>query len=250
MRARRGSWNCAICRQSTPLPSSPARPHTPTVFRDTLSKIAADLGGKIQTTHGSLYDVIIRGRILTISNALASQSQDIEATVVVSPRTPGGASITQQLLFTNNSGPKDWNVPQTVTVLGIDDNFVDGGDALVFPAFEERVNAIRGPLTLEGGLKVGEERFLNDPFRLPGETNDPLPDGTISAQTTNLDGNAVLTDPEAFHFNALTGERPGFDPRMNDFLFSFTFLDGPAEGILLDVAGDGRSVSNEISLGR
>ena len=126
--------------------------------------------------------------------------------------------------------------------MAIDDKIVDGGDALVLPAFEERVNAVRGPLTIEGGELVGEERFLNDPFRLPGETNDPKADGNLDATYTNLDGNAVLYDREAFHFSALTGERPGFDPRMNDFPFEFTFLEGPALGRYLDVL----SVSREI----
>jgi len=29
-----------------------------------------------------------------------------------------------------------------------------------------------------GGSLAGTERFLNDPFRLPEETNDPQADGT------------------------------------------------------------------------
>ncbi len=52
----------------------------------------------------------------------------------------------------------------------------------------------------------------------------------------------VLTDLEAFHANALYGERPGFDPRMNQFPFDFTFLDGAAVKKMLDVL----SVSQEI----
>ena len=109
----------------------------------------------------------------------------------------------------------------------------DGGDAQVFPAFEERVNAIRGPLSIVGGPLAGTERFLNDPFRLPEETNDPQADGTVNGAGTDANGNATLFDHEAFHFNAVYGERPGFDPRMNDFPFEFTFLDGPALGRFL-----------------
>jgi hypothetical protein len=63
--------------------------------------------------------------------------------------------------------------------MAIDDKVIDGGDALVFPAFEERVNGIRGPLTVVGGSLAGEERYLNNPFRLPEETNDPQADGSV-----------------------------------------------------------------------
>ena len=44
------------------------------------------------------------------------------------------------------------------------------------------------------------------------------------------------------HVNAVTGERPGFDPRMNEFPFSFTFLEDPLSEVELDVA----SVSGDI----
>src|SRR5258705_11051987 len=104
----------------------------------------------------------------------------------------------------------------------------DGGDAVVSPPFEERVNAIRGPLSIVGGALVGEERFLNDPFRLPGETNKPQADGQLAGATTDLNGNAVLNDPHAFHFNGLYGELPGFDPRMHDFPYEFSLRNGPA----------------------
>ena len=40
---------------------------------------------------------------------------------------------------------------------------------------------------------------------------------------------------DAFHFSAIYGERPGFDPRMNSFPFEFTWLDGPALKRYLDV---------------
>jgi len=220
----------------------------PTDFRDDLALIARKMGEQIE--EGSVlagaidfFDIVVRGRVLTISNATADQTKDIEARIVITPDSPGRAVITPQVLFDDSN----WKEPQVVTVMAIDDQVIDGGDALVFPAFEERVNAIRGPLTIEGGTLVGAERFLNDPFRLPEETNEPQADGTINSVTTNANGQAVMYDHEAFHFNAVFGERPGFDPRMNKFPFEFTFLDGPAIGRFLDVA----SVSQEIlSVGR
>jgi len=46
--------------------------------------------------------------------------------------------------------------------------------------------SIRGPLSIVGGSLVGTERFLNDPFRLPEETNDPQADGTVDAITVDM----------------------------------------------------------------
>ncbi|HKK93768.1 MAG TPA: hypothetical protein VJ925_10050, partial [Longimicrobiales bacterium] len=209
-------------------------------FRDDLATVARELAEKLseETGFDTEFDLEQRGRVLTITHATADQTGEITGTVTISPDSAGGAIITPQLVFT----PENWFEPQTVTLQAIDDDFIDGGDALVFPAFEERVNEIRGPLTVRGAPLAGEERFLNDPFRLPEETNERAPDGALDEAVTNLDGDSVLTDREAFHFNARLGERPGFDPRMNDFPFEFTFLDGPAISTFLDV----QSVSGEI----
>ena len=37
------------------------------------------------------------------------------------------------------------------------------------------------------------------------------------------------------HLDAVNGVTPGFDTRMNDYRYSFTILDGPAAGTVLDV---------------
>src|SRR6185436_4573266 len=185
-----------------------------TVFGDTLSVIAAKLGALLPAAD---YDVIVLGRVLTISNATTDQHKDISAQVVVGPNTTGRAVVVPQLRFTSSN----WSMPQTVRVMAIDDLVLDGGDAQVFAAFEDRVNAVRGPLTIVGGPLAGEERFLNNPFRLPEETNDPQADGTVNTVTFDTEGHAVMFDHESFHFNAIYGERPGFDPRMNSFPFEF-----------------------------
>ncbi|HMJ89443.1 MAG TPA: hypothetical protein VK530_06485, partial [Candidatus Acidoferrum sp.] len=225
-----------------------------TGFRDDLAAIARDFAADVAVpAFSDSYDLIQRGRILTISHAAATQTGDVTAVVTITPAagaTPfstGSAFVRSQIVFTADDGDGEadggeWNFPQTVTLQAIDDTFVDGGDALVFPAFEERLNEIRGPITIQGGPLVGEERFLNNPFRLPEETNNRQADGQLDDAITNLDGQAVLTDDEAFHFNALLGERPGFDPRMNEFPFEFTFLNGPAIASFLDV----KSVSQEL----
>ena len=214
-------------------------------FRETLSDIADAIGALIpreNTVVGGVviqyaYDVFVAGRVISINK---KDNSPITLSFEIDPDSKGGAVLTPQLLFTT----LNWNKLQRVDVIAIDDAVIDGSDALVFPAMAERVNAIRGPLIIEGGIKVDEERFLNNPFRLPNETNFPLADGTLASSSSTPSGLATLTDPSALHINPLTGERFGFDPRMNVFPFDFTFLDGNPEPFHIDVAVNG--VSGEI----
>jgi hypothetical protein len=171
------TWTLTLSgkNRGTGLPFTPTTVYYVTKFGDTLSDIASQLGAQLQITAAAQFDVSVRGRVLTVSNALSTQDKEIDATVLVGVtdtanptastglRTAGTAAVVPQLLFT----PGNWANPQTVTVMAIDDLVLDGGDAQVFPSFEERVNAIRGPLTITGGTLAGQERFLNDPFRLP-----------------------------------------------------------------------------------
>jgi Ca2+-binding RTX toxin-like protein len=149
------------------------------------------------------------------------------------------------LVFTANT----WDTPQDVIVWAVDDDIVDGGDAKVVAAVEDRVNSVRGPLTINGGFLEGVDRSLNDPYLLPGETNNPLRDGIIENAGIHpvghpLAGNAYLTDGitdrlsgiyGAVHVNPTTGLQRGFDPRMNDNFYGFTILDGVAAGTFLRV---------------
>src|SRR5262249_48620384 len=90
--------------------------------------------------------------------------------------------------------------------------------------------------------------FLNNPLMLPGEKNVPLADGTIGKDGTVVDpnqpdnGDAYFTDPNATNVNETTGQRPGFDPRMNQYPYTVEFLNGAAEGQTIDVG----SVSQDI----
>ena len=59
-----------------------------------------------------------------------------------------GYELVHQIKFTDN----DWNSPQKVYVKAINDDFIDGTDALVFAPLEERVNSIQGPITVNGGF--------------------------------------------------------------------------------------------------
>ena len=142
-----------------------------------------------------------------------------------------------QLTFT----PTNWNIPQTVTVTAFDDPIPDGQDAAVFPAFEERVARIRGPLEIEGGVRVSADPFLQNPLMLPTETNLPDADGTITAVGTSTDASgqpvATLTDTSAQHVDPAIGPgQPGMDPRMNDSQYEFLILTGAAAGTRMEVA--------------
>ena len=127
--------------------------------------------------------------------------------------TVNGA-VTTDLIFDETN----WNIAQIVTVLAIHDGVIDGGDAKAFTPLGGRINTIRGPLTIDGGIRVSNELSLEDPFRLPGETNYPVPDGTVTAAvTTNGLGQLTLTDSAATHLDPnVGGQEPGFDPHECD----------------------------------
>ncbi|MCK5643193.1 MAG: hypothetical protein KAJ19_20460, partial [Gammaproteobacteria bacterium] len=137
---------------------------------------------------------------------------------------------TPQLVFDEFN----WDTPQIVTVWAIDDDIIDGGDAKAFSPMDERINSLRGPVTFDGGVRYSDERSLNDPFTLPEETNWPLPDGSLTA-VDMTDGLLSLSDLYATHVDSIRGEMPGFDPRMNDYDYVFTILEGVAADIDLNV---------------
>ena len=221
-------------------------------FREGPDVAAAAIAAAIAAS-GS-YDVLVTGRVLTIARKDGVRIADVTASVNSNVDPSTTATVQSFLEFVADGGADNaWNKRQTVWVMAVDDDFIDGGDALVFPAFEERVNAIRGPLTIQGGIPEGSEQQINDPFGLPTETNLLRPEGFISdsdfgvgATTVDLGalnaGDGVLVDPLADHVNATTGERPGFDPRMDDFSYVVTFIDPVTfQETELDVNPDGVS---------
>ena len=254
------TWNLALTDGIATYPASAM-----VGFRGDLASIADEWANDLASAP---FDILVVGLVLVIS---ARGDGPIDATANIVTASPTTGDITsKQFDFTNDSGkldedkgqptndhgaatvqsfltftPTNWATPQTVTVMAIDDDFIDGGDALVFPAFEERVNPIRGPLSIIGGLSDAGERSINDPFGLPDETNFLLSEGYVGTATEVPSGapaifDGVLFDELADHVNATTGERPGFDPRMNDFDYVVTFLD-PITGqeTKLDVARQG-----------
>ncbi|MCH2612374.1 MAG: hypothetical protein MK006_15020, partial [Pirellulales bacterium] len=203
-------------------------------------------------------DISAVGRTLSITN---KDEYHFDVTIEADNSSDSAARIVPQLVFDSNND--DWKSGQQVYVIAIDDDVIDGGYTLAFPAMEARANAIRGPLSLEGGLRVGEERFLTNPVTLPTEYNYPLADGSFSSlveespydwivdedarvefgleatptqEQTDATKWLVLTDDAANHRNADYGERDGFDPRFNDYPYFFTLLNTVDPALDIDVA--------------
>jgi len=84
---------------------------------------------------------------LTQPSLLGVEVSDLETAAYDSARafTDGGASRRVQ---TDSSIDLDTGI---VTVAAVDDDLVDGGDLQVFAPAEQRVNSIRGPISIEGG---------------------------------------------------------------------------------------------------
>ena len=181
------------------------------LYGDSLATIAASIGSLLPL---NLYNVSVLGRVITITST--TSGAPVSARLSISPDSQGGAVVTAQLVFDSTN----WNQLQTVYVQGVNNDIVDGGDALVFAPMTNRVDQIRGPVIIDGGVSANPEPFLHNPLMLPGETNLPLPDGTLTTPGTTLNGAATITDLYATNVNLLTGERPGFDPRMNDFAYT------------------------------
>jgi Ca2+-binding RTX toxin-like protein len=201
-------------------------------YGDSLADIALALGGMINL---ATYDVSVVGRVITITKVGGGA---FSASFAIGPDSQGGAVVTPQLVF----NASNWDIAQTVEVQGQPDFTVDGNDALVFPPLSNSLNQIRGPVTIDGGSAVIPQPVLTGPLMLPGETNLPLADGTVGTPGTDTNGDATITDTNATNVSATDGERPGFDPRMNDFPYTVQLLDGSAAGETLDVA----SVSQDI----
>ncbi|MFL6014724.1 MAG: beta strand repeat-containing protein, partial [Gaiellaceae bacterium] len=205
-------------------------------FRDDLATIARKLAEALKDTPALLhtYDVVVVGRTLTIthdSDTAPAPTAVFSITPATGHQAKGAATVSAQLVFSAST----WNLAQSVYVSAVDDELVEGGDALVFPAAEDRVNGIRGPLAVDGGQRTTDEQFLTKPLLLPGETNLPIPTGQLTDAAPATTTPASIEDLNASHVNAQYGERPGFDPRMNGFAYTVSFLSGDANGATLDV---------------
>lgn len=100
---------------------------------------------------------------------------------------------------------------------------IKGSDGASIPAFSVEIarksnpSSIRGPVTIIGGEADTAGLDLNDPVLLPGETNQPNGDGEIDTIATDgTTGVTTITDFDVTHVNGAYGERPGFDPRINE----------------------------------
>ena len=205
-------------------------------FREDLATIAAKLGAALQ---GAQFDVVVVGRQLTITR---DDGGAVAALFRIEQDSAGAATVTAQLALHRRqlgSAP---------------DRLRGGGRRRVRRRRRrDRVPGLRAarqpdprPVIINGDIGATDERFLNNPLLLPGEKNLPIPDGRLGTVGT-IDGLGTITDLLASHVNALTGERPGFDPRMSDYAYTLSLLDGAAAGREFDV----KSVSQDVlSVGR
>ncbi|MBT4724249.1 MAG: calcium-binding protein, partial [Planctomycetaceae bacterium] len=199
--------------------------HT-TEYRQHPAELVSYFESKIATAKNTstpaIYNLDIAGRELTISRY---DNQPLTSSyIAINTDRFGRANITPQLVFTSST----WANTQNVAVMAINDSFIDGNEALAFPNLSGTLSSIRGPLTIQGGIHAGDDRYLENPITLPNETNLQLSDGLISKKHSITNGDTttidILTDYSATHINPNVGERPGFDPRMNDYRYSFVFF--------------------------
>ena len=89
----------------------------------------------------------------------------------------------------------NWNMPVTVYVRALENNRVDGGDTHVFAPELNQLNAIQGPLFINGG--EGEDRtglLEREPVMLPGERNErPNMGNVVSSTPGTLDNSIAAT---------------------------------------------------------
>ena len=206
----------------------------------TLEQVALELLALLPGTFNSTVDPVNGAKFYVAKPNTTSNQIDLDR-FRVAFTVLSATNLRPQLVFTAET----WDTPQDVIVWAADDDIVDGGDAKVVAAVEGRVNSIRGPLTINGGFLEGVDRSLNNPYLLPGESNNPVRDGIIETADVDSDGNAFITDgitmgrPSgivgAVHVNPAEGIKSGFDPRMNGNFYGFTILDGPAAGTFLRV---------------
>ena len=209
-----------------------------TTYGDTLAVIADELQSEL-SDQGITVEAVGRKLEIRVNGSAVTTYQ-------IQPTSLASIQIQSQIVFTGGAGG-NWDTPQFVNVRAIDDSVVDGNDAIVFPAMSERINRLRGPLFVDGGIQVGEERFLENPFLLPGETNFPLADGFVTNLTSTpvngVDENGLpavlnyvtLQDVNAVHVDPTSGQLPGFDPRFDQAPFEVVITDGVAAGLRMNV---------------
>ena len=93
---------------------------------------------------------------------------DDPTSLTASSRSRPTAAAARSSRRSSCSRPTNWNIAQTVTVQALDNTIVDGCDALVFPPMTGRVDEIRGPVIIDGGVSANAEPFLHEPADAAG----------------------------------------------------------------------------------
>ena len=204
-----------------------------TEFRDDLAVIACALGDDAASLPqlGATYDVIVVGRTITVRRDDGDDADRLASgscrTASAATTLGGGARGHAQLVFT----PTNWRRRADRLRLGGRRRVRRRRRRARLPG----LRAARQPHPRPADRRrrrqrTNAEQFLDNPLLLPGETNMPIPTGTLGADGARpATAPATISDVNASHVNAQYGERPGFDPRMNDFPYTVSFLDGAGE---------------------
>ncbi|NQZ70099.1 MAG: hypothetical protein HRT89_18765, partial [Lentisphaeria bacterium] len=148
------------------------------------------------TTDGEYY-------LIEETNGWIMGHNDVAQLIVVASAVldEAGADTNTALDTADFSGGREYlqtsssidNGTKIVTVTAIQDEFIDGGDAQVFAPPEQRINVIRGPILIDGGVRLSADTSLSDPIMLPGEYNYPVTNGAKAVDGTagNKDGVAA-----------------------------------------------------------
>ena len=128
------------------------------------------------------------------TGGIVSFSQQLQVCVLGSTcqtDTGSGYAATQTVTFDDTT----WDVPFTVWVRAVENDRVDGGDTHVFAPELNQLNAIQGPLFVNGGEGVDRTGLLErEPVMLPGETNlTPSMGHVISSTPGTLDNSTAAT---------------------------------------------------------
>src|SRR5262249_4043590 len=205
-------------------------------FSNVVAQTSFDLG---ETPRGGLVTrVLINGNRLdrsqfTVVNNILTINAPIPVGSSVEATFQGEHADKQVLVSTDNvhffspSAPvvfttANWNVAQTVYVRAIDNDVVDGDAIQAFAQQTRTLDAIQGPLTIEGGNDPNADTTIPPPVMYIAETDphefvpdpnpnfpmlEPEPVDVLSLLNTDsvADGLGTLTDTQLTGFGMHTG---------------------------------------------
>ena len=116
-----------------------------------------------------------------------------------------GPSVDVHFNADGSGGNHQWNVPVTVYVRAHENDRVDGGDTKVFAQQLAQLNAIQGPLFINGGEGADRTGLLErEPVMLPGEKNLTPSMGLVITSTPGTLDNTIAATVTIEHSQLAT----------------------------------------------